>query len=140
MTKTPTYKWWVVAMLWFVCFFNYADRQAVFSVFPVLKEQYGFTPEELSITAQANELLVEGRKAEDQSRRFLHRGIAQAPFSRHFELADFVKVIAASYENGLLTIELEREIPEAMKPRRVSIATPRAMNAPREERLKRAAE
>jgi molecular chaperone IbpA len=100
----------------------------------------GFTPEELSITAQANELLVEGRKAEDQSRRFLHRGIAQAPFSRHFELADFVKVIAASYENGLLTIELEREIPEAMKPRRVSIATPRAMNAPREERLKRAAE
>jgi molecular chaperone IbpA len=100
----------------------------------------GFTPEELSITAQANELLVEGRKADDQSRRFLHRGIAQGPFSRHFELADFVKVIGASYANGLLTVDLEREIPEAMKPRRITIAASRAMSAPREERIKQAAE
>jgi molecular chaperone IbpA len=101
----------------------------------------GFTPDELSITAQANELLVEGRKAEDQGRRFLHRGIPQSPFRRRFELADFVKVVGASYENGLLAIELQREVPEAMKPKRIAIVTPAAQQAPREEqRLKRAGE
>lgn len=82
----------------------------------------GFTQDEISIMAEANALLVEGRKKDDDSgRNFLHRGIAQRAFRRQFDLADFVKVTGASLEHGLLRIDLEREIPEAMKPRRIEI-------------------
>jgi molecular chaperone IbpA len=95
----------------------------------------GFARDEISIMAEPNALLVEGRKSEDDSgRNFLHRGIAQRAFRRQFDLADFVKVTGASLEHGLLRIELEREIPEAMKPRRIEIATSQARvtNAARE--------
>lgn len=87
----------------------------------------GFAPDEISIMAEPNALLVEGRKKEDDSgRNFLHRGIAQRAFRRQFDLADFVKVTGASLEHGLLRIELEREIPEAMKPRRIEIGARQA--------------
>lgn len=87
----------------------------------------GFTQDEISIMAEANALLIEGRKREDDSgRSFLYRGIAQRAFRRQFDLADFVKVTGASLKHGLLRIELEREIPEAMKPRRIEIGTSQA--------------
>jgi molecular chaperone IbpA len=94
----------------------------------------GFSPDELSIVAEPNALLIEGRKNDDDSgRNYLHRGIAQRAFRRQFDLADFVKVAGASYENGLLSVELEQEIPEAMKPRRIEIgaSAPARMSEPR---------
>jgi molecular chaperone IbpA len=84
----------------------------------------GFRPNEIEILAERNQLLVTGRKEEDESgarERFLHRGIAARPFQRRFDLADFIEVRSATFENGLLTISLQREIPEAMKPRRIEI-------------------
>ena len=84
----------------------------------------GFSQDEITIMAEPNALLVEGRKRDaENGRNFLHRGIAQRAFRRQFDLADFVKVTGASLEQGLLRIELEREIPEAMKPRRIEIGT-----------------
>lgn len=83
----------------------------------------GFARDELSIMSEPNALLIEGRRQDDDSGRgYLHRGIAQRPFRRQFDLADFVKVTGAFYENGLLSVELEQEIPEAMKPRRIEIS------------------
>ena len=82
----------------------------------------GFAQEELDISAQPNLLIVTGEKNTETSGEFLHRGIANRAFTRRFELADHVKVKGASLVNGLLNIELEREIPEAMKPRRIAIA------------------
>ncbi len=81
----------------------------------------GFAPEELSITSEPNLLVVTGAKSGTSDGDYLHRGIATRDFSRRFELADHVKVSNASLINGLLTIELQREIPEAMKPRRIAI-------------------
>ena len=81
----------------------------------------GFTQEELDISAQPNLLVVTGKKRIDASDEFLHRGIANRAFTRRFEIADHMKVKGASLVNGLLDIELEREIPEAMKPRRIAI-------------------
>jgi len=87
----------------------------------------GFGKDEVSIMAEPNALLVEGRKnGDDSGRKFLHRGIDQRAFRRQFDLADFVKVTGASLEHGLLRIELQREIPEAMKPRRIEIGTSQA--------------
>ncbi|MBV9511588.1 MAG: Hsp20 family protein [Caulobacteraceae bacterium] len=85
----------------------------------------GFAPHELEITAQPNLLVVTGRKAKADSagRTFLHHGIAGRDFERKFELADYVVVKAADYANGVLSIELSREVPEALKPRRVEIAS-----------------
>jgi molecular chaperone IbpA len=83
----------------------------------------GFKADEIDITAQQNLLQVSGRKeeaAEDRA-QFLHLGIANRNFDRRFELADFVRVDAASLADGLLTIELVREIPDAMKPRKIAI-------------------
>jgi molecular chaperone IbpA len=82
----------------------------------------GFTPDELSITTQLNELIVAGRKAEGSKGQYLYQGIAHRTFQRRFSLADYVKVAAASLDGGLLAIELVREVPEAMKPRRIEIA------------------
>ena len=82
----------------------------------------GFSPDEIAITAEQNVLTVEGRKTEKQQRDFLHHGISFRPFKRQFNLADHVQVKGASFDNGLLQIELLRELPEAMKPRRISIA------------------
>ncbi len=82
----------------------------------------GFSPDELEIVAQPNVLLVTGQKVKDpEGRTFLHRGIAGRNFERKFELADFVVVKAANYAHGLLSIDLAREVPEALKPRRVEI-------------------
>lgn len=82
----------------------------------------GFRPSEIEIVAQSNQLTVTGKKAdEDTSARYLHRGIATRAFERRFQLADFVVVQQASFDNGLLRISLKREVPEAMKPRRIEI-------------------
>ncbi len=82
----------------------------------------GFGPEDLSIVAQANTLVISGKLADtEQNRRYLHRGIAGRAFERSFELADFIKVVGAKIENGMLDIELAREVPEAMKPRTIAI-------------------
>lgn len=82
----------------------------------------GFRPEEIEIVAQNNQLTVSGRKGEEpDTSRYLHRGIATRAFERRFQLADFVVVQDAEFDNGLLRIALRREIPEAMKPRRVEI-------------------
>src|SRR5437764_13653305 len=83
----------------------------------------GFMPEELSITSQPNLLVVAGKKAESQGGSYLHQGIAGRAFERRFNVAEHVKVTAAHLENGLLTIELVREVPEQMKPRRIPIVT-----------------
>lgn len=83
----------------------------------------GFKPDEIEITAQQNLLVVSGKKqsdAQDQG-QFLHLGIAQRGFERRFELADFVRVDAANLEDGLLFVDLVREVPEAMKPKRIAI-------------------
>ena len=83
----------------------------------------GFTPDELSITSQPNLLIVSGRKADRQGGEYLHQGIAHRAFERRFSLADYIQVSGARLENGLLTtIELVRELPEQMKPRRIAIA------------------
>ena len=83
----------------------------------------GFRKHEIDITAQQNLLLVSGKKsAADQDRsNYLHVGIANRSFERRFELADFVRVESADLADGLLTIELVREIPEAMKPQKIAI-------------------
>jgi len=83
----------------------------------------GFKREEIDIVAHQNMLTITGRRSEQKGRdgSFLHMGIANRAFERRFELADFVQVTSAELADGLLTIELAREIPEAMKPRKISI-------------------
>jgi molecular chaperone IbpA len=85
----------------------------------------GFKPEELEVTAQQNMLVISGRKAESREGHFLHVGIAARAFERRFELADFVRVTGASLSDGLLSVDLVRELPEAMKPRKIEIVTQR---------------
>lgn len=82
----------------------------------------GFEMDELEITQQPNLLVVTGKKAEDEQ-DLLHRGIPSGDFTHKFELADYVDVIDARLSNGLLTIELKREVPETMKPRRIQIGS-----------------
>ena len=81
----------------------------------------GFTPEEIAITAEQNMLTVEGRKAEKDDHQYLYQGISSRPFQRMFNLADYVQVKGASFKDGLLKIELVREVPDAMKPRKIAI-------------------
>src|SRR5580692_6418205 len=82
----------------------------------------GFKPEELTIEAKENTLTVQGRKvANDETRRFLHRGLAERNFERRFQLADYVVVTEAQLTDGLLAISLKRELPEQLKPRRIEI-------------------
>ena len=84
----------------------------------------GFRPDELDIQVKENLLTVTGRKAaNDEPRRFLHRGLAERNFERRFQLADYVVVTDANLADGLLSISLRRELPEALKPRRVEIST-----------------
>ena len=81
-----------------------------------------FKPAEIDITAQQNLLIVQGRKGEEApTGQFLHVGIAQRAFERRFELADYVRVDGANLEDGLLVIDLVREVPEAMKPKKITI-------------------
>ena len=84
----------------------------------------GFKPEELNIEVKENLLTVSGRKtANDEPRRYLHRGLAERDFERRFQLADYVVVTDANLSDGLLQIALKRELPEALKPRRIEIGT-----------------
>lgn len=81
----------------------------------------GFSSDEISITAEQNVLTVEGSKTQKPDTEYLYQGISARPFRRVFNLADYVQVKSAAFENGLLKIDLVREVPEAMKPRRIAI-------------------
>ena len=86
----------------------------------------GFSEADLDITAKENQLVVSGRTAERKEPEeavYLHRGIAERAFERRFQLADHIRVLGASMENGLLTVTLVREIPEQMKPRKIDISS-----------------
>lgn len=83
----------------------------------------GFADSDLDITYEPNLLIITGEHKEPVDSHYLHRGLASRPFVRRFELADHVKVVGAALLNGLLSIELVREVPEAMKPRRIQIGT-----------------
>ncbi|MCJ2366117.1 Hsp20 family protein [Aeromonas dhakensis] len=81
----------------------------------------GFTQEELELSFQENLLTVKGNKQADTERNYLYQGIAERGFERRFQLADYVRVKGADLKNGLLHIDLVREVPEAMKPRMIEI-------------------
>ena len=82
----------------------------------------GFADEDLSIEVRENALIVSAKKADEAEANYLHRGIATRAFERRFHLADHVKVTGAANINGILQIDLVREVPEALKPRRIEIA------------------
>ena len=83
----------------------------------------GFADDELTVEVRESSLIVAGRKAEDDAERtFLHRGIATRAFERKFQLADHVHVTGAAHADGMLHIDLKREVPEALKPRRIEIS------------------
>ncbi len=83
----------------------------------------GFSDSDLSVEVKENALVIAARKAEeDEERTYLHRGIATRAFERRFQLADHVHVTGAVHENGMLHIDLKREVPEALKPRRIEIS------------------
>lgn len=90
----------------------------------------GFAPEELAVEVKDGALFVSARKApETAERQYLHRGIATRAFERRFALADHVRVTGATHENGMLHIDLLRETPEALKPRRIAIGRPQGTPA-----------
>ena len=85
----------------------------------------GFSDQDLTVEVRENALIVAGQKSkEDQDKSYLHRGIATRAFERKFQLADHVRVTGASHVDGMLHIDLVRELPESVKPRRIDIATP----------------
>ena len=81
----------------------------------------GFKADEVDITAQQNQLVVTGKRGDDNDADYIHRGIATRSFERRFGLADHIRVTGADLKDGLLSIELVREVPEAMKPRKIAI-------------------
>jgi len=105
-----------------------ADNYPPFDSIKLSDDQYrltmavaGFRDQDLEISTQGNWLSVSGERSSEQEGEYLHRGIATRPFQRRFELAEHVQVVGAKLADGLLSIELKREIPEAMKPRRIDI-------------------
>jgi molecular chaperone IbpA len=97
----------------------------------------GFSPAELDVTVNQNTLVISGRQREDRKdATYLHRGIAARAFERRFDLADTVKVVDARLENGLLHVNLVREIPEAKKPRQIQIVA----DAPKAQTIEHAPE
>ncbi|MBH9538086.1 Hsp20 family protein [Novosphingopyxis sp. YJ-S2-01] len=106
-----------------------SDNYPPFNIERIADDRYmitvavaGFAPDEIDITAQQNQLIVRGAKEEgEQNREFLHMGIANRNFERRFQLADHIRVENANLENGLLTVELFREVPEALKPRKIAV-------------------
>ena len=105
-----------------------ADNYPPFDLERVSDDEYritlavaGFRSDEIDITAQQNLLIVSGRRRDDGDRQYIHRGIATRAFERRFGLADYVQVKNADLSEGILSIDLVREIPEEMKPRRVQI-------------------
>jgi molecular chaperone IbpA len=112
------------------------DNWPPYNIEKVGEDQYrismavaGFSPDELNLTSQPNWLVVSGQKQGEESTQYLHRGIATRSFERRFELADHVKVKDARLDNGLLTIELVREVPEEMRPRRIEVQAWNALGA-----------
>ncbi|MBV9198255.1 MAG: Hsp20 family protein [Alphaproteobacteria bacterium] len=102
----------------------------------------GFSEDELEITVQENTLLVTGKaKKEEDENRYLHRGIARRAFERRFSLADHIKVVGAGLVNGMLHVDLVREVPETAKPRKVQIGTgqPAQVAVPEAENQRQAA-
>jgi molecular chaperone IbpA len=97
----------------------------------------GFKPDEIEITAQQNMLIVSGRKQSDSNdnRDFLHMGIANRNFERRFQLADYVFVKKADLADGLLIISMNREIPDALKPRKIVIGADSEMSTPLQDDL-----
>ena len=91
----------------------------------------GFAEGDLDINVENGVLTVRGRKQDDAERRFLHQGIANRAFERKFNLAEYVEVVDARLNNGLLTISLRKELPEAMKPRSIAINGNTAIEADR---------
>ncbi|EJC84057.1 molecular chaperone (small heat shock protein) [Rhizobium leguminosarum bv. trifolii WSM2297] len=87
----------------------------------------GFSQDELTMTQEQNMLVVAGQKPSAEDVQYLHHGIAGRSFERRFELADHVWVVGAGLANGLLSIDLKREIPEEMKPRQIEIKTDQAL-------------
>ncbi|HVX76490.1 MAG TPA: Hsp20 family protein [Bradyrhizobium sp.] len=81
----------------------------------------GFNPDEIAVTAEQNVLTIEGRKSDKDQHEYLYQGISARPFRRQFNLADHVEVKTATFGDGLLRVELVREVPDAMKPRRIAI-------------------
>lgn len=81
----------------------------------------GFQADEVDITAQQNQLVVTGKKRDDNGSEYIHRGIATRSFERRFGLADHIQVTGADMKDGLLSVELVREVPDAMKPRKIAI-------------------
>jgi molecular chaperone IbpA len=81
----------------------------------------GFGQNEIEITSQQNQLLIRGQKSDENGSNYVHRGIANRSFERRFALADHIQVRGADLKDGMLSIELVREIPEAMKPRKIEI-------------------
>ncbi|MEZ9876671.1 heat-shock protein Hsp20 [Vibrio breoganii] len=81
----------------------------------------GFADDQMDITQKENVLIVRGERKAEEGKTYVYQGIAERDFERKFQLADYVKVIGATMENGLLHVDLEREIPEAMKPRKIAI-------------------
>lgn len=113
-----------------------ADQQSAYPPYNIVKESddryritmavAGFTEKDIDIVSRENQLTVQGRAAQNADQKsvtYLHRGIAERAFERKFQLADHIKVTGAALDNGLLTIELVREVPEAMKPRKIEIST-----------------
>ncbi len=84
----------------------------------------GFSEDDLNVEVRENALIITAKKAEADEKTYLHRGIATRAFERRFHLADHVVVTGASHENGMLNIDLAREVPEALKPRRIEIQRP----------------
>ncbi|WP_366657122.1 Hsp20 family protein [Fodinicurvata sp. EGI_FJ10296] len=84
----------------------------------------GFSREELDVTQTGGSLVISGRKeTKEGDKEFLHRGIAARSFDRRFQLADHIRIVNARLDNGLLHIDLHREVPEQMRPRTINIAT-----------------
>ncbi|GAL12768.1 16 kDa heat shock protein B [Vibrio astriarenae] len=81
----------------------------------------GFADDQIDLTQKENMLIVKGERKADEGKNYVYQGIAERDFERKFQLADYVKVTGATMENGLLHVDLEREIPEAMKPRKIAI-------------------
>jgi molecular chaperone IbpA len=109
---------------------NDSDNYPLYDIERTGEDQYqislalaGFSPEEITITAEQSTLTVEGRKANKGDHNYLYQGISMRPFRRVFNLADYVQVKDATFDNGMLKIVLVRELPEAMKPRRIAIET-----------------
>jgi len=103
----------------------YNIEKAGENAYKIVMAVAGFAESELNVSQKENELLVSGQAAAngENEKQYLYRGIAGRNFERRFQLADHVKVVSAKLTNGLLTIELQREIPEEKKPRTISIAT-----------------